>query len=118
MVARHRNTVTQEGVTASQPPVSVSCTIPWNHGRVRLNVCRHYSLLHNHLGGFSKIKPLDGDGKMFDTSDEAWQWALEHGYIREYFTHPEMRARHLANAEMYRKMAFNTKEWLASQTKK
>lgn len=33
-----------------------------------------------------------GDGRAFPSSDAAFQFAFEHGYLKEYFTSPDLRA--------------------------
>lgn len=89
----HINTVTVNGMTPSQPGVSVSVTSPvyesLTSSRIvaacELSVTRHYRDLPNKYGGKGKFKKLDGYGKKFDSTDEAWAWALEHGYIRPWF---------------------------------
>lgn len=79
------NTCTQEGVTVSQPGMSVSFTTGTGMTGVILNVSRHYRNLPNEFGGKGRFKLCDANGKVFKTQDEAKQYALEHGYIREWF---------------------------------
>ena len=86
--------VTQEGVTPSQPDVGVGTTSPARPDGTgfRLSVHRYYANLTNEWGGVGRIKPLDGNGLVFDTSEQAHQWAVDHGYVRPYFTSPQLRA--------------------------
>jgi hypothetical protein len=76
------NTVTQEGVTKSQRGVSVSVTTGSGIKGAVLNVSRHYD---------KKTMRLDANGKTFDTQEEAWDFALERGYTRLYFTDRALR---------------------------
>lgn len=83
MSHRQHSTVTQEGVTTTQPGVSVSVTSFENTHT--LNVARHYDNLTNRWGGLGRIKPLDCDGMKFASSYEAFEYAYQHGYIRDWF---------------------------------
>lgn len=85
------NTVTDGKVTKSQPIVSTSVTTSSETDYATLNVKRHYNDLVNQWGGRGRIKALDADGMKFPTSREAWAYAYSHGYIRVYFTSPELR---------------------------
>lgn len=87
----HKATVTQEGVTKSQP--SVGCSVSEYSGKVVLNVYRNYPNLKNSFGGLGKFSKLDADGKAFKTSDEAFAYAKDHGYLREYFTDDALRSK-------------------------
>lgn len=78
------STVTQYGMTKSQPGTSVSTTTPVGTGS-RLNVSRYYDNLKNEWGGKGRLKDLDCDGMIFSTSDEAHQYALDRGYLQEWF---------------------------------
>ena len=40
----------------------------------------------------------DHDGRQFPDGEAAMQFALEHGYLRRYFTSPSLRARRVARA--------------------
>jgi hypothetical protein len=94
-------TVTQIGVTTSQPGICVSTHVPAydeNYNIIagaKLSVFRAYDKLPNEFGGIGIHKRCDGDGKLFKSHDEAMQWAFEHGYIREYFRNktPQEKAR-------------------------
>jgi hypothetical protein len=85
------NTVTQSGMVASQPGISISTTTGCGIKGAILSVCRHYGNLKNAFGGKGLIAPCDGDGRQFDTDDQAWSFALDHGYIRTWYTLPEIR---------------------------
>lgn len=86
MGKKHIATVTQCGMTVSQPGTGVSVTSGYHlDGKVILNLYRSYNNLKNEFGGIGLSKRLDYDGKVFDNSDAAWAFALEHGYIRQYF---------------------------------
>lgn len=88
--------VTQNGMTKSQPGVCVSYTLPhYGDHRVTLHVTRHYQHLPNEFGGYGVIKHLDHNGMKFDTYDEAKKFALEHGYLQEYFTAKNLRDKHV-----------------------
>ena len=34
-----------------------------------------------------------GDGRLFESTDAAWDWAFSHGYLKLYFTSSHLRAR-------------------------
>ena len=40
-----------------------------------------------------------GDGELFPSTEAAYQWAFDHGYLQLYFTAPDLRARRKAMAE-------------------
>lgn len=84
MKSQSRHTVSGGSVTPSQPGISVSVQTGGSPG-ARLSVTRHYGHLTNRWGGKGRIKSLDGDGFVFADRDRAWQWAFEHGYIKEFF---------------------------------
>ena len=99
----------QPGVTPSQPGVSMSTTTPAydrnleplpNGPWTRLNLRRHYPDLPNEFGGRGRSKPLDGDGMLFRTPEEARQWAIDHGYLAQFFF-PSVRARRLETAREF-----------------
>lgn len=85
--------VTQNGIVKNQPGVCVSFTCPafdWKTmtpipGKVQLNVTRYYDHLPNKLGGRGVSKKCDHNGKLFNTVEEAKKFALEHGYLTQYF---------------------------------
>ena len=93
----HITTVTQEGMVSSQPGCSVSTTWPArpDGSGFRISVSRHYHHLPNQFGGLGVRKPLDGDGMIFETYDAARNWLISHGYVRRYFTSPELRRHRL-----------------------
>lgn len=97
---RKFTTVTQEGITSSQPGTHVSVCCPAGYeteelrNSVRLNVFRVYDL-PNEFGGVGVHKHLDAHDKLFPTRDDAWKYCLEHGYIRKYYTSPDLRQHHL-----------------------
>lgn len=86
-------TVTDGQVTKMQPIVSTSVSTGSHYQGAILNVKRHYNQLTNNFGGKGRIKSLDADGMVFPTASEAWEYAYNHGYIREYFTNPTVRHR-------------------------
>lgn len=90
-------TVTQEGVTESQPGTCVSVTS--SEGRHTLNVFRAYRELPNQWGGRGVHKHCDCNGMQFESSDAAFAYAFERGYLRRYYTSPELRAHRVARAE-------------------
>lgn len=92
---KHLTTVTQEGVTLSQPGVCAS--VMTGCGKCVLHVSRAYEV-RNVFGGVGVHKPLDCDGMEFDTSEQAWSFALARGYVRRYYTSRELRARRVKEA--------------------
>lgn len=102
--SRHNNTVTVEGMVPSQPGTGVSVQSPaydknYNViGGAELHVYRYYQNLRNEFGGHGKFKDCDCDGMIFATADEAFAYAYERGYTREYFTAPDLRARRIQQA--------------------
>jgi hypothetical protein len=82
------NTATQDGITSSQPGTSVSAMTHYDENGhragVRLSVTRYYPYLPNEFGGIGVIKPLDCNGMIFKSNEEAFQFALERGYLQEY----------------------------------
>ncbi len=77
-------TVTQNGMTESQPRTYVSTTFPYNNG-VRFNVHRYYHDIPNKLGGKGVFKPLDCDGMWFKDSEEAKKFSLSRGYSQIWY---------------------------------
>ena len=86
-----KTTVTDGQVTKMQPIVSTSVSTGSFYEGAILHVKRHYNNLTNEFCGKGRIKALDADGKIFPTAKAAWEYAYIHGYIREHFTHPELR---------------------------
>jgi hypothetical protein len=85
MPANRRTTCTQNGITKSQPGVSVSVGSGYlPDGKVILSVTRSYQI-KNSFGGIGVSKKLDCYGKVFDNSDAAWAFAFEHGYTMIYY---------------------------------
>ncbi len=80
---KHIVTVTQEGVTASQP--GVNCSVTSFNGTCTLNVRRLYPNLCNDFGGRGVFKRLDADGILFPSADAAFAFARDRGYVRPYF---------------------------------
>lgn len=100
----HIVTVTQEGMTPSQPGTSVGTSHTSGTNVWILSVKRHYQDCRPYPAPWNpevmirwKIKRLDGDGLEFPSSEAASAYALEHGYTQQYFTSPELRARRKAN---------------------
>lgn len=90
-IPRGATLVTQAGTAPSQPSVGVSTTSPiyaadgtYVPGVCRLNVFRHYDHLPNEFGGRGVSKPLDANGMLFISTDEARRFALERGYLQVY----------------------------------
>ena len=72
--------------TCTQDNFSVSVTSGFlPNGKVILNVRRCYPNRKNEFGGIGMSKKTDHDGKVFNNSDEAFEFALSRGYIRLYF---------------------------------
>ena len=82
MPQRHVDTVTQGGVTPTQPGVSVSATT--FNGSTTLHVTRHYNLV-NGWGGIGRIHHLDCDDIEFPNGNAAHDFALQRGYLHEWF---------------------------------
>lgn len=116
MTKRKIPTVTQCGMTQSQPGTSVSsCNDRRGEKMVYiLSVNRYYPDLKNNLGGLGVFKKLDCDGMEFPTSEAAHQFAHERGYTREYFTAPDLRARNVARGDELKARAIAFKERIAS----
>lgn len=93
------NTVTQDGMTDRQPGTSVSVTTGSAMDDAILSVSRYYKDLPNEMGGRGRFKRMDADGRHFPTSQAAWDFALDHGYIRPYFTSASLRAARVLRAE-------------------
>lgn len=91
-------TVTQDGVTLSQPGICVATMHNFKRDVVILHVSRFYPDITNRFGGKGVHKPLDCDGKEFATKELADTFAFEHGYTREYFTDPDLRAQRVQRA--------------------
>lgn len=47
---------------------------------------------------YSFLTPMDADGRTFASKDEAWDFALERGYLQRFYTSPALRAENLADA--------------------
>jgi hypothetical protein len=77
-------------MTPSQPQLFVGYSSPVydDEGTIiagaKLSVHRSYKL-PNQWGGTGRSKPLDADGKLFDSLHAARQYALEHGYLQPFF---------------------------------
>lgn len=104
-IPRGATLVTRGGVAPSQPGVSVSTTSPiyaadgtYVPGVCRLNVFRYYDHLPNEFGGRGVSKPLDADGMLFISTDEARRFALERGYLQAH----RNRVGHERRAELER----------------
>jgi hypothetical protein len=74
---------------------SVSCMTGTGIEGAILNVSRHrirgVELTWNRLvSGF-------GDGRLFPSTEDAMQFAYDHGYLQLYFTHPDLRAKRIAH---------------------
>lgn len=83
-------TCSQERVTKSQPDMCIAYSSPAHDknfniiGAVKLTAARRYDL-PNEFGGIGRYKSMDGDGLIFDSMDQARQWAKDHGYVRNWF---------------------------------
>jgi len=89
MPAKQVPTVTQNGMTKSQPGTMVSIMYPWNNG-VCLRVGRYYNI-HNKFGGYGIVKRLDSHEMWFETTDAANKFALSRGYSQVWYkrSHPK-----------------------------
>lgn len=97
---KHITTVTQDGMTVSQPGVSVSTTI--FEGNVTLNVHRSRNL-KNKFGGIGVSAKCDAYGMKFKTSDEAFAYAYSHGYLQVFHTPASIRQRRVNAAVIPKK---------------
>lgn len=81
---------TQE--TVRYDNISVSCTTGSGIEGAILNVIHHYPGLRDVKTGFNtKMKAADCNGMRFADRDVAMAFAYERGYLKPYFTQPEMR---------------------------
>lgn len=94
-MAKRYPTVTTEGMVPSQPGCLVS--VSSCNGVSTLNVSRDYKL-PNKWGGIGRFHKLDCDGMQFPSSEAAFAFAEWRGYIRRYYTSPDLRARRLRRA--------------------
>lgn len=79
---KSRQTVSGGSVTKSQPAICISvCS---GSGQHILQPTRSYPI-RNRWGGVGVSKKLDGYGMNFPSSDAAWRYAYDHGYIKDYF---------------------------------
>lgn len=76
-------TVTQEGMTRSQPGMSVS--VRSGEGRHVLCASRYYEQLGNEFGGKGRFKNCDCDGMEFESSDAAFAFAHQRGYLQPFY---------------------------------
>lgn len=79
---KFRQTVSGGSVTPSQPAICIS-VLSGTGGHI-LQPTRSYSI-RNQWGGVGVSKKLDGYGMNFSSSEAAWQYAYEHGYIKKHF---------------------------------
>lgn len=77
-------TVCQDGTVKNQPMINVSCRYS-DPSDVELHVGRYYENLPNEFGGVGKFKYCDGHKKRFSSTDEAFAYALERGYLQVYY---------------------------------
>lgn len=105
-----RMTCTQEGVTKSQPAIGCSVMHQLGTRVYTLHVYRYYPDLPNEHGGHGVFKNCDHYGKTFKTAAEGWKFCKDHGYLTDYFTSADMRARHLAKADFYRELAMRDRD--------
>lgn len=110
-------TCTQEGVTPRQPMTSVCVSHVHGTNEHVLLVSRHYADLANEWGGRGRFKRCDHDGRTFASSDEAWAFALDRGYVRPFFMPLDWRARRVCMKEraLQLKSRERTLEWLAGK---
>lgn len=116
MTKRTIGTVTQNGMVQSQPGTSVSYGHLHGSGVHTLSVTRYYPNLKNSFGGLGVFKNLDCNGMEFPSCEAAQKFAFDHGYIREYFTAPDLRARNIAQGETLKARALDFKERIANGT--
>ena len=81
----HISTVTQEGMTVSQPGTSVSMITGTGIDGVVLHLSRYYNDQPNEFGGKGAFRHCDYDNLQFATREEANAFALEHGYTQHWF---------------------------------
>lgn len=96
------STCTQSGMTKSQPGMCVS-TSSYKSGEVTLNVYRHRNL-RNEFGGIGRTAYCDSNGMKFKTSDEAYAYAFERGYLQVFHTPETIRARRVKAAVIPKKL--------------
>lgn len=67
---------------------SVSCTTGTGIDGAKLSVAKmreHMSEDYRRRSGFSfAIQRGDGDGRLFKTIEDAWEWSRQHGYLEPY----------------------------------
>lgn len=101
--------------------ISVSTTSGMIPGKVILNVRKSYPFLTNEFGGKGVFKDCDGNGKVFDTREEAMDYAWEHGYIqlfsRKYFdpTDERIKTRKEAKDMMVYEKTFYSRTYLGKK---
>jgi hypothetical protein len=100
---KHITTCTQNGMTKSQPGMCVS-TSSYN-GVVILNVYRSRNI-KNSFGGIGRSAHCDAHGKQFKTTDAAYAYALDHGYL-QVFNIPQSIRQRRVKAAIIPKKYFN-----------
>lgn len=83
-MANYIKTVTQPGVTKSQPGINFGGITDYTNQRYVLSLFRYYPDKKNAYGGKGSFQYLADHGKIFATSEEATKYGLDHGYIMEY----------------------------------
>ena len=82
--------------TVTHDDWSVSCTTGGGIDGAILNVHRH-RIAGRQLNWKQTMNGL-GNGRLFPSTESAWQWAFDHGYTKIYFTHADLRARRKSTA--------------------
>ena len=77
----------------TQDDWAVSCTTGYSIDGAILHV--HRFRVHGKDLSFALKMRGNGDGRLFPSKEDAWQWALDHGYLQPYFTSPDIRMRRL-----------------------
>jgi len=82
--------------TVTQGDWCVSCTTGSGIDGAILNLSRHR--IHGKELPYNKLMYGFGHKKLFPSTELAFQWAFDHGYLMLYFTHGDLRARRKARA--------------------
>jgi hypothetical protein len=82
--------------TVTQGDWGVSCSTGTGINGAILHLYR--SRIGSHELKYDQWMRGFGDGKLFPSTEDASQWAFDHGYLQLYFTDPDLRARRKASA--------------------
>ena len=78
--------------TVTQDYTAVSTTFGGDIPGAVLNLRR------TRLAGRPVFTRMSDDGRLFPDTDSAMRFARDRGYLQDYFTSPELRARRIARA--------------------